>query len=135
MKTFIPAPEDGQSDGDDLSVHDESGTEGTDNAEVDSIVESSAASSSAYLAAQAQAHDVDNGALSPNAPRGRASDVAASLGLNVNVAVGDKASKRYSRMVGLPHSPRPPQGDASPQHTPIRTGSSPIGPSPLHAAK
>ena len=118
---------------DELSVHDESGTEGTDNAEVESIVESSVASSTAYLAAQAQSQE-DSSALSPDAPRQRASDIAANLGLNI--AVSDKTNKRYSRMVGLPHSPRPPlDTTASPQHTPVRASSSPIGPSPLHPTR
>ncbi|KAJ3530684.1 hypothetical protein NM688_g7675 [Phlebia brevispora] len=104
----LSAPDDAQSDGEELSIHDDSGTEGTDNGEVESIVESSAASSTAYLTQGdlPQSADSDDNALSPGY-RSKASNVAASRGLNISVA--DKASRRHSRMVGLPHSPRPAQ--------------------------
>ncbi|KAF7798009.1 hypothetical protein EIP86_009219 [Pleurotus ostreatoroseus] len=129
----LSAPEESQSDVEESSLHDESGTEGTDNAEIESIVESSAASSVAYLTQPDPAQDVeqDANALSPGY-RGRASNVAASRGLNI--AVADKASRRHSRMVGLPHSPRPAQDGGSP-HTPQRGSPAPASPSPLHTPK
>ncbi|KAI0704385.1 hypothetical protein BC835DRAFT_827604 [Cytidiella melzeri] len=125
----LAAPEDGQSDeGEDLSVHDESDVE--ENTES----ESAADSSLPYERPNYQNH------LHPSddaSTRSRASNVAASRGLNISTA--DKASRRHSRMVGLPHSPRPQHGSPHSPRTPQNHSSSsspnPAPPSPLHTPR
>ncbi|CAL1714858.1 unnamed protein product [Somion occarium] len=110
----LNAAEEAQSDeGEELSILEESGTEET--AENESVLESSAASSTANLVQQNGRLQV-NGQNSPPGSRSHASSVAASRGLNISV--GDKASRRQSRMVGLPHSPRPRPQQAGPTPSP-----------------
>ncbi|KAI0741463.1 hypothetical protein C8Q80DRAFT_1221534 [Daedaleopsis nitida] len=97
-------------DGEDIDV-DESGTETTTENDAESIVESSAASSSAHAIHVEQADMPEhaqpgNGSAPPSAARSRAAQLAATRGLSVAT---DKASRRHSRMMGLPASPRPPQ--------------------------
>jgi len=112
----LPAADEGPSDegeGEEASVI-EGSTEDTTENDSD-LVESSAASSSAHLPQGANhmnsLHSPDpNGGLAPLSPlspaaRSRAAHLAASRGLNITV--GDKASHRHSRIVGLPPSPRP----------------------------
>jgi RalA-binding protein 1 len=108
---FISAPaEEGPSD-DDYSLQDESGAETTDG---DGTVESSESSSGP-------------GSASPDTPIApkstKASHTAASRGLNVTVTQSERGN-RYSRMMGLPVSPRPsyspsqlPDVPSSPIHT------------------
>ncbi|KAG6812828.1 hypothetical protein H0H92_016097 [Tricholoma furcatifolium] len=99
-------------DGDEGSVHEESGTETTDG---DFTVESSSESGDA-------SQQVAEGAIqiitlppdSPETPVGpksssrpsKASHVAATRGLNVNVT-GTERGNRHSKLIGLPTSPRP----------------------------
>ncbi|ETW78943.1 hypothetical protein HETIRDRAFT_155979 [Heterobasidion irregulare TC 32-1] len=114
----LSAAEDDQSeDGEDLSVHDESGTETTDN---DVTVESSNGSSPSPQ--WSPSSDTPSSHL-----RSRASNVAATRGLNIAVS---KESRRHSRMMGLPVSPRPPQSPLNPHSSgsagsPATTGSTP----------
>ncbi|KAI0629199.1 hypothetical protein C8Q77DRAFT_1220392 [Trametes polyzona] len=118
-------------DGDDIV--EESGTEATTENDSESIVESSAASSSAHANSNPNIHTertqtppeyIQNGqstsssssssaAAAAAAQRSRASQLAASRGLSVAT---DKASRRHSRMIGLPHSPRPPPQGPPPAH-------------------
>lgn len=133
----LSAPEEGHSDdGEDYSVHDESGTDGADNTENDSIVES--VSQGSAHASQPTIHHPNH--LHPSddlSSRSRASHVAASRGLNISTT--DKTSRRHSRMVGLPHSPRPLHSGVSPHSppTPQKAMSSPVpaSPSPLQIPK
>ncbi|KAH8093735.1 hypothetical protein BXZ70DRAFT_897262 [Cristinia sonorae] len=119
--------EDGQSDeGEDISIPEDSGTEET--TEQDSVADSPDMSSPSFLVSD---HTHSN---SSSRPHSHASSVAASRGLNINVAA-DKASRRQSRMVGLPHSPRPPR-DGGANVSPLapatpRGGSAPHSPVPL----
>ncbi|CDO74684.1 hypothetical protein BN946_scf184671.g7 [Trametes cinnabarina] len=112
----LPVQEENQSDdGDD--VVDESGTEATTENDSESVVESSAASSSAHAnvyveRAQTQPEYMQDG-QSAAERRSRASQLAAIRGLSVAT---DKASRRQSRMIGLPHSPRPPPHGPPPPH-------------------
>lgn len=138
--------EEAESDeGEEYSVNDESGTEGTGEADNESTVESSATHNSAYVPPPPPANqgdflhpsDYGGGASSTtNARVSRASHVAATRGLNINVAT-DKASRRQSRMVvGLPHSPRPSRESPNSPHTPQPATPSPgiVPPSPLQQA-
>ncbi|KAI0080161.1 RhoGAP-domain-containing protein [Panus rudis PR-1116 ss-1] len=131
----LKASEDAQSDdGDQISLPDDSGTEET--ADVDSTVESSAASSTLHVPQQQGDHLSANNHTQSNASssiRSHASSVAASRGLNINVS--DKASRRQSRVVGLPHSPRPhpqpspsPRTPHTPQGNPQQTSAAPVSP-------
>ncbi|OSD03019.1 hypothetical protein PYCCODRAFT_1444756 [Trametes coccinea BRFM310] len=110
--------EEGQSDADDgEDVVEESGTEATTENDSESVVESSAASSSAHAnvyveRAQTPPEHTQDG-QSAAERRSRASQLAASRGLSVAT---DKASRRHSRMIGLPHSPRPPPHGPPPPH-------------------
>ncbi|KAI9064168.1 hypothetical protein FKP32DRAFT_1591588 [Trametes sanguinea] len=110
--------EEGQSDADDgEDVVEESGTEATTENDSESVVESSAASSSAHAnvyveRAQTPPEYTQDG-QSAAERRSRASQLAASRGLSVAT---DKASRRHSRMIGLPHSPRPPPHGPPPPH-------------------
>ena len=123
------ASTDDQSDeGEESSALDESGTEAADNTESESVAESSVAHGS-----------VSKGHLHPSddtsSHRSRASSVAASRGLNITT---DKASRRHSRMVGLPHSPRPQHSSPHSPHTPQKANSTPspnVVPSPLHTPR
>lgn len=109
--------EEGQSDDGDDAV-EESGTEATTENDSESVLESSVASSSAHANvliehADASPEYTQNG-HSTAAQRSRASQLAATRGLSVAT---DKASRRHSRMIGLPHSPRPPPQGPPPAHT------------------
>ncbi|KAI0763764.1 hypothetical protein BD413DRAFT_483510 [Trametes elegans] len=119
---------------------EESGTEATTENDSESIVESSAASSSAHLSMNANTNANANANIvveQPPAPEytqngqsssaaaartTRASQLAATRGLSVAT---DKASRRQSRMMGLPHSPRPP-----PQGPPLAPSLPPSGAPP-----
>ncbi|KZT09880.1 RhoGAP-domain-containing protein [Laetiporus sulphureus 93-53] len=127
-----PTPDDGPSDGEEASVIEGSVDDTTEN---DSdLAESSATSSSVHLPQPSAFVDslhppeVNGTGMSPSgAIQSRASHLAASRGLNITVT--DKASRRHSRVVGLPVSPRP-----SPR--PSQNGSpSPAIPSPLSTPK
>ncbi|KAJ2915458.1 hypothetical protein MD484_g4960, partial [Candolleomyces efflorescens] len=94
--------DDTQSDGDDLSVQDESGTETT---EGEIMIDSSSSSS--------PEQDQDSGSIHispPDTPvaskMSKASGVAASKGLHLTVT-GAERGNRHSRLIGLPSSPRP----------------------------
>jgi len=125
-RALSASAEDGQSDeGEDVSLPEDSGTE--DTAEQDSAVDHSVTSSPVYLLQQAgqadRLHPSDHGQMSSGG-RSHASNVAASRGLNISVSASDKASRRQSRVIGLPHSPRPPHNNST------MPGSSPLAPSP-----
>ncbi|KAI0791618.1 hypothetical protein BC629DRAFT_374645 [Irpex lacteus] len=127
-RALTAAPNDDQSDdGEEFSVNDESGTD-ADNTENESLVESSGGQGSA---SQGHLHPSDD----MSSQRSRASVVAASRGLNIAT---DKASRRHSRMVGLPHSPRPQHTSPHSPHTPQKATTSPspnVTPSPLHTPR
>ncbi|KDQ26922.1 hypothetical protein PLEOSDRAFT_51422 [Pleurotus ostreatus PC15] len=97
------ASDDGQSDGDDFSVQDESGPE---TAEGDVTVESSSSNLSTGGSARSQ-HFIDPPETPIASKTSKASSVAATRGLNVSITPSDRGH-RYSRMMGLPSSPRPP---------------------------
>lgn len=103
---FPASAEETQSDGDDFSMQEESGTETTDG---DFTMESSSESSPAHFS---QPSEPPIRITPPDTPvaskMSRASNVAATRGLNVSVSPVDR-SPHQSRMVGLPSSPRPTQ--------------------------
>jgi RalA-binding protein 1 len=99
-----------QSDGDDFSVQDESGTETT---EGDGTVESSGRSSPGV--GSFDRHIVVTSPDTPTGPKTKASHIAATRGLNINVS---ERGNRHSRILGLPASPRPTQSPTTPMHTP-----------------
>jgi len=178
-RALTASSEDGASDeGEDLSTHEDSGTE--DTAENESFPDSSAASSSAYLPQQILNHgDLHTPDADPHGTiggsRSRAGNVAASRSLHVgestsgnllyapdvdpsgavtrshasnvaanrglNITVGDKASRRQSRVIGLPSSPRPHlQPTGSVPSSPAPHGNPPASPvggavSPLQTPK
>ncbi|ESK85055.1 hypothetical protein Moror_15699 [Moniliophthora roreri MCA 2997] len=104
----VPPPDDNQSDTDDLSsVQEESGTEG------DATVESSSGSSP-----QSRLTPPDT-PLASSMKASRASHVAATRGLNISLTPSERGN-RHSRIMGLPHSPRPPSSPASPSHSSVR---------------
>ena len=130
---FALSAEDSQSDeGEDISIPEESGTE--DTTEQDSVFDS-ATSNTVYLLQQGGQTDLlhpsDHDPIGAGS-RSHASSVAASRGLNITVS--DKASRRQSRVVGLPHSPRPPVNSVSTPSprapTTPKSGSSPHSPMP-----
>jgi RalA-binding protein 1 len=84
--------EDAHSDTDEFSIHEDSATD----AEV-------AVESSSESPVGGSQQDLD--ASLANSKTGRASNLAAGLGLNISVS---DRGHRYSRMMGLPTSPRPP---------------------------
>ncbi|KAJ7576788.1 hypothetical protein C8J56DRAFT_370482 [Mycena floridula] len=95
-RTLTTPAEEGPSDGDDESMIDGSGT--------DSTAEDAAAESSPTSSPTTGFH-----ASPPDTPMAKAtkaSTAAASRGLNVSVTRSDRGN-RYSRMGGLPASPRP----------------------------
>ena len=110
-------------DGED--VIEESGTEATTE-DADSVVDSSAGSASTHALQTIQVDPAEASEYSQSGQRSRAAQLAATRGLSVTT--NDKASRRHSRMMGLPASPRPPA-----QHPPAPQGASPaqgISPSP-----
>jgi len=112
-RTLSTPAEETQSDGDDFSVQDESGTETT---EGEITVESSSSSGPASSLVRINAPDIHN---IPNSKK--ASTTAASKGLNVTITTSDRGN-RHSRMMGLPSSPRPttisPSRDIHPNSSP-----------------
>ncbi|KAI0372788.1 RhoGAP-domain-containing protein [Pilatotrama ljubarskyi] len=118
-RTLPVQQEEAQSDdGDDIV--EESGTEATTENDSESVVESSAASSSAHAnvyveLTQPPVEYTQDGQYAA-AQSSRASKLAASRGLSVTT---DKASRRHSRMIGLPHSPRPPPQGPPPPHVQV----------------
>jgi RalA-binding protein 1 len=100
---LFPAPvEEAQSDGDDFSVQEESGTETTDTME----------SSESSPAPVSQPNELPIRITPPDTPIAskvsRASNVAATRGLNVSVSESLADRTPYqSRAIGLPSSPRP----------------------------
>ncbi|KAF9457196.1 hypothetical protein BDZ94DRAFT_1292511 [Collybia nuda] len=99
------------SDGDDISIHDESGAETTDG---DFTVESSSESN---LGPGKQHNDHAIRVTPPDTPvalkMSKASNTAATRGLNVSITQSDRGN-RHSRMMGLPTSPRPPHSPSQP---------------------
>jgi len=104
LSLFLPpaASEDAQSDGDESSIQEESGTETT---EGEATMESS---SSSPAGIRITAPESPNN--TPVTKPSRAQHMAATKGLNVAVATSERGN-RHSRMIGLPVSPRP-------QHSP-----------------
>jgi RalA-binding protein 1 len=101
----LPAPaEETQSEGDDFSLQEESGTETT---EGDFTMESSSESITSYVS---QPSEPPIRITPPDTPvaskMSKASNAAATRGLNVSISPIDRSS-RQSRMTGLPSSPRP----------------------------
>ncbi|KAF9478273.1 hypothetical protein BDN70DRAFT_880139 [Pholiota conissans] len=109
-RSLSASAEEAQSDGDDFSIQDESGTETT---EGELTVDSSSSSSPASTQVQQQ-RDFGGVRITepdpPNTPTAKAASkaaaAAASRGLNVAVTHSDRGN-RHSRMIGLPASPRP----------------------------
>jgi RalA-binding protein 1 len=117
---LLLAPEETPSeDGDSLSFQYESGNETTENATVESI-QTRSSNPSQYHSSQQSTELLSPvpSDFSSTEFRSRASNVAASRGLNIAV---NKQNNRQSRMIGLPMSPRPVL------HSPA--------PSPLYTAK
>ncbi|TFY72296.1 hypothetical protein EVG20_g707 [Dentipellis fragilis] len=113
----LSAADESQSeDGDEISVQDESGTEATDS-EV-------AGESPGGLSPDSYSPSGDDNST----VRSRASNLAANRGLNITTGPGN--SRRHSRVMGLPMSPRPP---ASPH--PPHSGGHASSRSPLHTPK
>jgi RalA-binding protein 1 len=105
---FSAAPEEGQSDGDDFSVQDESGTDTT---EGDATMGSSDTSSPVN-----GMFEPSSMLSTPNTAKTRASHVAETRGLAISAS--DRGN-RHSRMMMIPSSPRPGGGAPnSPMYTP-----------------
>ncbi|KAI0675456.1 hypothetical protein C8Q78DRAFT_1074473 [Trametes maxima] len=139
----LPVQEEGQSDDSEEAI-EESGTEATTEDGSESIVESSAASSSVHTREREREREQTPPESVQGAQGSRAAKLAASRGLSVTT---DKASRRHSRMIGLPHSPRPPPQGPPPAHavpvpppqgqgTPVspRSGESLAPPQPMSPA-
>ncbi len=124
--------EDRSDEGDDVE-ETESDVDDTTEAETEGqTVESSAESTRAtspvvFPVYQEQVHPPPTNSIEvPQTPKSRASNVAASRGLNINVVQVD-VDVRRARIPGLPASPRPsplntptsgPHAGSSPSHTP-----------------
>ncbi|KDR67937.1 hypothetical protein GALMADRAFT_257428 [Galerina marginata CBS 339.88] len=115
------AAEETPSDGDDFSIQDESGTETT---EGEITVESSPSSSPAQKDYGIRVREPDT-PKTPTAKSSKASNAAASRGLNVAVTHSERGN-RHSRMIGLPSSPRPTTH--SPSRPDMSSNSSPTPP-------
>ncbi|KAF8159752.1 hypothetical protein B0H34DRAFT_704674 [Crassisporium funariophilum] len=105
-RTLSTPAEETQSDGDDFSIQDESGTEYT---EGEATVESSSSASPVSGTTHRDLAFMVTPPETPNTPvakSSKASNAAASRGLNVAVSTSDRGN-RHSRMMGLPSSPRP----------------------------
>ncbi|KAJ3501668.1 hypothetical protein NLJ89_g9235 [Agrocybe chaxingu] len=113
-RTLSTSAEETQSDGDDFSIQDESGTETT---EGDATVESSSSSPASVMMQRDHGIQINTPDSTPNTPTAkttsRAANVAASRGLNVAVTTSERGN-RHSRMMGLPLSPRPHTQSHSP---------------------
>jgi len=129
----LPATEEDRSDeGDDVeeteSDVDDTTEADTEGQTVESSVDSVRASSPAMIPVyQEQVHPPSNSTDVPSTPKSRASNVAASRGLNINVVQVDVVDPRRPRVPGLPASPRPsplntptsgPHSGSSPSYTP-----------------
>lgn len=112
-RTLTTPAEETQSDGDDFSLHDESGTETT---EGEVTIESSSPSSPIQSVTNL-GPDPAIRVTPPETPTAsktsKASHVAASRGLNVAVTTSERGN-RHSRMMGLPSSPRPQNSPSRP---------------------
>lgn len=112
-RTLTTPAEETQSDGDDFSLHDESGTETT---EGEITIESSTPSSPIQSVTNL-GPDPAIRVTPPETPTAsktsKASHVAASRGLNVAVTTSERGN-RHSRMMGLPSSPRPQNSPSRP---------------------
>ncbi|KAF5369209.1 hypothetical protein D9757_010037 [Collybiopsis confluens] len=98
-RSLKPPSEETQSDTDEYSVHgDESGTD-------PEVVNEALGENPGIGMQQAHLSPPDTPLANNNNKAGRASNLAAGRGLNI--AVSDRGN-RYSRMMGLPTSPRPP---------------------------
>lgn len=86
-----PPPDEGQSDGDEYSVQEDSGTENEESKTDD----------------HSEGQSPPDTPMQSNMKTSKASSAAASRGLNVTVTHSDRGN-RHSRMIGLPTSPRPP---------------------------
>jgi len=123
-----PSDETPSEDGDSISLHYESGNDTTEDATIESnLTQSSARLSSSHHHPQDSQQSTDHVSLlrsegSSLEQRSRASNLAASRGLNI--AVGKKGN-RHSRMIGLPASARlpvdAPSDASSPIHSPMHT--------------
>lgn len=94
------------SEGDEISVQDESGTDTTDG---DFVMETSSSESSPVTGIQLS--DPFRRVTPPDTPvaaNSRVSHVAATKGLNVSLT-GSERGNRHSKLMGLPSSPRLPQ--------------------------
>lgn len=122
-----PSDETPSEDGDSISLHSESGNDTTEDATVESnLTQSSAQLSLSHHHLQDSQKNADHLSLlrpevASSEQRSRASNLAASRGLNI--AVGKKGN-RHSHMIGLPASAR----------LPVDASSSSI-PSPMHTAR
>lgn len=122
-----PSDETPSEDGDSISLRSESGNDTTEDATVESnLTQSSTHLSLSHHHPQDSQQSADHISLlrsegASSEQRSRASNLAASRGLNI--AVGKKGN-RHSRMIGLPASAR----------LPVDAPSSPI-PSPMHTAR
>lgn len=125
---LAPSDETPSEDGDSISLHYESGNDTTEDATIESnLTQSSARLSSSHHHPQDSQQSTDHVSLlrsegSSLEQRSRASNLAASRGLNI--AVGKKGN-RHSRMIGLPASARlpvdAPSDASSPIHSPMHT--------------
>jgi RalA-binding protein 1 len=103
-RTLKPSEEETQSDGDDFSMQDESGTETT---EGELAAESSSSSSpvSGHPRDQGFGMSEPDPPQTPTAKNTKAASAAAARGLMVAVTHSERGN-RHSRMMGLPSSPR-----------------------------
>jgi len=109
---FLAPVEEPQSDGDEFSMQEESGTETT---EGDFTMESSSESSTAPVSHLSEPPIRLTPPDTPVASKmSRASNVAATRGLNVSVTAPSDRGTHQSRMIGLPPSPRPSQSPVRP---------------------
>ncbi|RDB20931.1 hypothetical protein Hypma_011957 [Hypsizygus marmoreus] len=113
-RTLKTSAEEAPSDGDDISVLEESGTETNDDFTMESSSDSSPGPGS-------QQNDHAIRVTPPDTPiaskTSRASNVAATRGLNVSVTQSERGN-RHSKMLGLPSSPRPPPSPSRPEVPP-----------------
>ncbi|KAF8899653.1 hypothetical protein CPB84DRAFT_1137485 [Gymnopilus junonius] len=97
----VPSAEETQSDGDDFSIQEESAS-GTETNDGEITVESASSSSPAQRDPGIRITEPDT----PTVKTSKASNMAASKGLNVTVTHSERGN-RHSRLIGLPASPRP----------------------------
>ncbi|EJF64182.1 hypothetical protein DICSQDRAFT_178675 [Dichomitus squalens LYAD-421 SS1] len=112
----LPVQQEDSPSDDGEDIIEESGTEATTE-DAESVLDSSAGSTSMHAPQTIQIDSAGPSDFSQSGQRSRAAQLAATRGLSVTTS--DKATRRHSRMVGLPASPRPP-----PQHPPPSHGAS-----------